>query len=218
MNAAFILRSSVLRHAQEMGEWIRRLIAEGGAAGVALLMLLENVVPPIPSELVMPLAGFLASQGTMSIFAVIAAGSLGSLAGTCGWYWLGRHWGHEKVARFVERHGHWLTISPAELERSRRWLSSKGRWSLLVARLVPGVRTLISLPAGAAEVPLGTFLAFSAVGTVLWTALLAFAGMKLGERHAELGQYLGHISTAVIVGLVTIYVVRLVSRRRSRRG
>jgi membrane protein DedA with SNARE-associated domain len=181
---------------------------------VALLMFLENVVPPIPSELVMPLAGFQASQGTTSLLAVIVGGSLGSLAGTCGWYWLGRRWGHERVAGFVERHGHWLTISPAELERSRRWLATKGRWSLLVARLVPGVRTLISLPAGAAEVPLGPFLAFSAVGTVLWTALLAYAGMKLGERHGELAHQLGQLSSAVIFGLVAIYVVRLLGRRR----
>jgi membrane protein DedA with SNARE-associated domain len=202
-------------HTGLMGDWIVRLIGEWGAAGVALLMLLENVVPPIPSELVMPLAGFHASRGRMSLAAAVAGGTLGSLAGTCAWYWLGRRWGYARVSRFVERHGHWLTISPAELERSRRWLSERGRWALLLGRLVPGLRTLISLPAGAAEVPFAPFVAYSAAGTLVWTAFLAVLGMQLGERHEQVGRYLGPVSWVVTVGLVALYVLRLLRRRRA---
>jgi membrane protein DedA with SNARE-associated domain len=200
-----------------VADWIVDLIRSWGVAGVALLMLLENILPPIPSELIMPLAGYHARAGRMNLVAVIAAGSIGSLVGTTGWYWLGRKWGPERVSRFVERHGHWLTISPAELARSRKWLNERGRWALFVGRLVPGLRTLISLPAGAAAVPLPTFLILSGAGTLLWTAILAGAGMMLGSRHDDVGQLLGPVSWVVTVAILGTYLWRLVPRLRTRR-
>lgn len=195
-----------------MHDWIVRTLREMGALGVGLLMLLENVVPPIPSELIMPLAGYRARQGDLSLLAAIVAGSIGSLAGGCAWYWFGRAWGPDRVERWVARHGYWLTITPKEYGRARDWLSTRGRWALLVTRLVPGVRTLVSLPAGAAQVPFVPFLLFSAMGTIGWTAALAAAGYALGEQHEKIGRWLGPISAVVLGGLAVVYVVRLVNQ------
>ena len=203
-----------------MHDWIVRTLREAGALGVGLLMLLENVIPPIPSELIMPLAGYEARQGRLNLLAAIVAGSLGSLLGGCAWYWLGRAWGPRRVERWVERHGYWLTITPREYERARRWLSTRGRWALLVTRLVPGVRTLVSLPAGAAQIPFLPFVLFSATGTIAWTAALAAAGYALGEQHERVGRWIGPVSAVVLGSLAVVYVVRLFQRmvdfRRSR--
>lgn len=201
-----------------MQDWIVRTLREMGALGVGLLMLLENVVPPIPSELIMPLAGYQARRGELSLFAAIVAGSIGSLLGACAWYWVGHAFGPVRVEHWVARHGYWLTITPREYARARDWLSSRGRWALLVTRLVPGVRTLVSLPAGAAQVAFVPFLLFSAAGTVAWTAALAAAGYALGEEHEKVGRWLGPIAATVLGALVAIYVVRLVNQLAGNRN
>jgi membrane protein DedA with SNARE-associated domain len=204
-----------------VNDWIVRTLRDLGSLGVGLLMLLENVVPPIPSELIMPLAGYHARRGDLSLAAAISAGSAGSLLGACAWYWLGRAWGAERVERWVRRYGYWLTVTPKEYARARDWLSTRGQWALLVTRLVPGVRTLVSLPAGAAQVPFVPFLLFSAAGTVAWTAALAAAGYALAEQHEKVGRWLGPVSAVLLGGLAVTYVVRLVNqavghRRRGR--
>ena len=209
-------------HQGTLHDWIVRTLREMGALGVGLLMLLENVVPPIPSELIMPLAGYQARQGHLGLVAAIVAGSAGSLLGGCAWYWLGRAWGPERVERWVRRHGYWLTITPREYARARDWISKRGLWALAATRLVPGVRTLISLPAGAAQVPFLPFVLLSGAGTVAWTTALAAAGYALGERHELVGRWLGPVSAVVLGGLAAVYVVRLVNQivghRRARRG
>ncbi len=138
-----------------MGDWITRIIESMGYWGVAFLMALENVFPPIPSELVMPLAGYVSSQGSLDVWIVTLAGSLGAVIGTLPWYGVARWLDKNKVYAWVDRHGHWLTVERGELERAEKWFSSRGRWIVAAGRLVPGLRTLISVPAGFAKVPLG---------------------------------------------------------------
>jgi membrane protein DedA with SNARE-associated domain len=158
----------------------RDVVSELGVVGIALLMFAENLFPPLPSEIIMPLAGYLSTRGRMNVSAATLAGSAGSLAGALFWYWVGRRLTHGQLQRWVERHGTWLTMTPDDLDHAVKWFSGHGRYSVLLGRLMPVVRTLISVPAGFARMPLGQFLALSAVGTVAWTGALTLAGRLLG--------------------------------------
>lgn len=202
-----------------MFDWITGIIDAIGAVGVGLLMFLENVFPPIPSELIMPLAGFNAAEGVQSLWLVILFGALGSIAGALLWYWIGAKIGMARLHRLAERHGRWLTITPAELERANRWFQRHGGTAVLIGRMIPTVRTFVSVPAGVAKMPLGRFLAYTSAGTLAWTALLAFAGYALQSQYARVSDWLNPVSTAVVLALVAGYLYRVATYgRRLRRG
>src|SRR4051794_21003899 len=162
-----------------MFDWITGIVRQGGYSGVFLLMLAENIVPPIPSELIMPLAGFTAARRELSITLVIVAGTAGSVAGALFWYHVGRRLGLDRLKRFASRHGRLLTLSPEDVDRAHGWFERHGAKAVFFGRLVPTVRTLISVPAGINGMPLPSFLTWSVLGTGLWTALLAGAGHLL---------------------------------------
>lgn len=197
-----------------MRDWIINAVQSTGAWGVGLLMFLENVFPPIPSEIIMPLAGYLASQQKMSLWLAIAGGTVGSLAGALLWYEVGRRLGDHGVREWLGRHGVWLTICPEDVDKACRFFQRHGRASVFFGRLVPVVRTLISVPAGFANMPLGTFLLYSTVGTFLWTALLAYGGKWLGSQFPQIGEVLGIVTWVVIGAAAVWYVVRVVQLRR----
>jgi membrane protein DedA with SNARE-associated domain len=202
-----------------MIDWAAQYVEEAGYFAIFLLMFIENVFPPIPSEMIMPLGGFAAARGTLSLPGVIAAGAAGSLLGALFWYGIGRWIGCERLRHFADRHGAWLTISPAEVDRAQAWFRHYGWLAVLVGRVVPGVRTLISVPAGIAEMPLSTFLAFSAAGTLVWTSLLAGAGYLREEAYAEVAHWVNPVATGVIGLLIVLYLVRVVQmHRRRQRG
>lgn len=201
-----------------MESWIIGAIRSMGVFGVGLLMFLENVFPPIPSEVVMPLAGYLASQGGMSFAGAIAAGTIGSLAGALVWYWVGRRVTEDRLCGWVERHGVWLAMDPQDVHRAREFFERHGRSGVLVGRLLPVVRTLISVPAGFARMPLLPFLLYSAAGTLAWTAALAWAGRALGSLFGEVDRYLGYLTWAVIALAAVAYVYRVVKLKRRARG
>jgi membrane protein YqaA with SNARE-associated domain len=138
-------------------DWIVTAIERTGYLGVFLLMLIDNVFPPIPSEVIMPLAGFAAARGQLSLIGVFLAGTAGSLSGALVWYGVGRWLGRERLRRFATRHGRWLTLSPAEVDRASAWFARRGGLSVLIGRVIPGVRSLISVPAGVAGMPLTPF-------------------------------------------------------------
>lgn len=194
-----------------MFDWITGFVGQSGYPGIALLMLLENVFPPIPSELIMPLAGYTATQGKLNIVLVVIAGSIGSLLGALLWYYVGRWLGCERVRRFAATHGRWLTITPGEVDHARDWFRRHCGKSVFIGRLVPAVRTLISIPAGIAEMPLVPFLVYSTAGTVLWTGLLATAGYLLGSQYQQVSNWVGPVSNLVVGGLVIWYVYRVVT-------
>ena len=197
-----------------MFDWITSLIDGMGAFGVALLMFLENVFPPIPSELIMPLAGFNAARGDMSLWLVIVSGSIGSLAGAYLWYWMARKIGFDRVCSLSHKHGRWLSISPDELDRANGWFDRHKGSAVLIGRLIPTVRTLISVPAGVRRMHRGKFLAYSAVGTFAWTTALTMAGYWLESGYDAVSAWLDPVSTAVVVGLVAIYVWRVATYNR----
>lgn len=188
-----------------------------GYPGVALLMFLENIFPPIPSELIMPLAGFTAGTGQLSFVGVVLAGALGSLLGQLPLYYLGRWVGEEKLVAWADRYGKWLTVSGAEVRRADDWFDRHGHKAVFLARLVPGLRSLISVPAGLSEMNLGTFLLYSAFGTTLWVVLLAALGGLLGQNYNLVDTYLGPVALVVLGGLIIFAVVWIV-RRHNKHG
>lgn len=198
-----------------MFDWISGLIRSGGYFGISFLMLAENVFPPIPSELIMPLAGFSAAEGDLSLLAVILAGSLGSLAGLSFWYWIGSKIGTEGLKRFSDRHGRWLTLTRKDIEKADAWFDKHGSWAVLVGRLVPTVRTLISVPAGVSGMSFVRFLLFSAIGTLAWTALLTLAGYWLQSSYDRVASVVGPISNVIVAIIIVIYIYRVITFRTS---
>jgi membrane protein DedA with SNARE-associated domain len=200
-----------------MDGWIQGTMQEMGYPGVVLFMFLENVFPPIPSEVVMPLAGYIASQGRLALWGVIAAGMVGSVLGAIPLFYLGRWMGTERLRRWSARHGHWLLLSPRDLDRAERWFDRHARTTVFLGRLVPGVRSLVSIPAGMSEMALGPFLLLTAAGTALWSALLATAGHFLGERYESVSRWIGPVTYVVLGGLLLWYLVYAWRRHREKR-
>jgi len=196
-----------------MVEFLTRFIGEHGYLAVALLMAAENLFPPMPSELIMPFAGFVAARGELDPAGVIAAGTLGSLLGALPWFHAGRVLGHERLALLAERHGRWLTVTPAGLEAAQLRFRRHGALALVAGRLLPGVRTLIAVPAGVAGLGLGRFLAWSLLGSALWCFLLTAAGYLLEQQYERLAGWLEPVSRAVFGVLVTLYLVRVARGR-----
>lgn len=193
-----------------MNEFILSLVAKGGYWGVALLMALENVFPPIPSELIMGLAGIEAGKGHMNLWAVLLAGTIGSVAGNYVWYWVGRKVGLERLDHFVDRWGRWLTLDQHEVEKFNRLFHRHGASTIFFARMVPTIRTLISLPAGIFRMSRTKFLVWTFAGAGLWNLLFAGVGFQLGARVEEIDAWTGPISTGVIIVILVVYVIRVI--------
>ena len=194
-----------------MASFIEGVVESTGVFGIALLMLLENVFPPIPSELIMPLAGYTAAQGDANIVLVIVAGTIGSLAGAFFWYWIGSAIGEERLKRFADRYGRWLTLSRSDIEKADDWFDRHGHKAVLIGRLVPTVRTLISIPAGLSEMSRSTFLIYSGIGTAAWTTLLAVLGYALGSQYEQVSAWIDPISIGVLLLIVAFYLYRVVT-------
>jgi membrane protein DedA with SNARE-associated domain len=197
-----------------MVDWITGFISSTGYLGIALLMFAENVFPPIPSELIMPFAGFVAARGELNPIGVLVAGVVGSLLGAVPWYLAGRWLGNERLKRMADRHGRWLTVSREDLERAEAWFHRYGLVSVVVGRLVPAVRTLISVPAGITRMDPIPFFACSAVGTLVWTGLLVGAGYLLESHYERVAEWIDPFSKLVLAAIVATYLYRLVRRRR----
>lgn len=192
-----------------MSDWIIGVIEQTGYLGIALLMLLENVFPPIPSELVLPFAGYVAAKGELNVVGVLAAAVAGSLLGALPWYYLGRRLGHGGLQRFAQRHGRLLTMEPEDIDRAQEWFRRHGPSSVAFGRLVPAVRSVISMPAGVAQLPLLKFLLWSLVGTVAWSALLLGVGFVLESRYEEAKQAVEWVTRGVVAFLVGGYLWRV---------
>ncbi len=197
-----------------MFDWITQLIEGGGYLAIAALMFAENVFPPIPSELIMPFAGFAAARGDLNLVLAVLAGSAGALAGAYLWYWIGARLGVERIANFARRHGRWLTLTPQDVRKADVWFDRYGAAAVFVGRLVPAVRTLISLPAGVSGMKLPKFLFYSALGTVLWTTLLTLLGYWLEGGYEQVGGYLNPVSNVIVVSMLGWYLYRVATFRR----
>ena len=192
-----------------MTQFILDWIAWGGYLGIFLLMALENIVPPVPSEVIMGLGGMAVARGDMQLGALIAAGTLGSVVGNYFWYWVGDSIGYQRLQPFVERHGRWLTMTWGSVERIHRFFVRHGQWVVFVFRFLPIGRTIISLPAGMTHMPKWKFLLWTAAGSAIWNSVLAGAGLFFGSRFRELDRYVGPLAVALGVAMVGWYLWRV---------
>jgi membrane protein DedA with SNARE-associated domain len=200
-----------------LSDWIVELIQNTGYLGVAFLMFLETVFPPIPSEVIMALAGLSASKGEMTLWGAILSGTAGAMLGNYFWYLVARVIGIDRFRPLIERHGRWLTMDWAEIERGERLFARYGAAYVFFGRMLPTIRSLISIPAGLLKLRLSTFVIWSTLGTAGWTTILAVAGYQLGQNFGEVETYVGPVSTAIIVLIVLGYVWRLITWRPARR-
>ena len=165
------------------------MVTGAGLWGVAFLMFVENVFPPIPSEVIMPLAGFSAARGDMSLIGVVLAGSAGALAGAVLWSWIGRSVGLDRVNRFVDRHGRWLTLTTDDVASAVSWFERHGGIAVFIGRLIPTIRTLISVPAGVSRMALLSFVTWSTLGTLIWTLFLTLTGYVLESQYERVADW-----------------------------
>ena len=200
-----------------MGDWTIRLIDETGYVGIFLLMFLETIFPPIPSEVIMPIAGVRAAQGPLSLWGVIASGTAGAMLGNLFWYALARVIGMRRFQPFIEKYGRWLTMDWDDVEKAERLFGRFGGTIVSLGRMLPTIRSVISIPAGLLNMRLKSFLIWSTLGTAAWTAALATAGWGLGKAFRDVEKVLGPLSTAIIVLIVVAYVWRQLTWRRRHR-
>ena len=197
-----------------IAQYATQFIDATGYASVFVLMILESMIFPIPSEAVMPFAGFLVVTGRFTLWGVIVASTLGSITGSLLSYWIGARGGEP----FIRRFGKYFLLDQHELEITQRFFQRRGQIAILVSRFIPVVRHLISLPAGAGHMPLLPFCVYTVIGAGLWNAFLAVAGMKLKENWEELMHYSHQIDLvllAILVGLVGWYIWRHRAKLRS---
>jgi len=199
---------------EDMTSWAE----QGGYPAIALLMFLENVFPPIPSEVIMPIAGYAASRGELSLPLAVLAGAAGSLAGAWLWYGIGHWLGTERLQAWAARHGRWLTLSPRDVERADAWFDRHGGKAVLFGRMIPAVRTLISVPAGISGMPTVPFLLYSSIGTLVWTGALAGFGYALGDQHEAVGAWFEPVSKGVVGLLLLGYLWRVATFKPGREG
>lgn len=198
--------------------WAERVMNTLGEWGVGLLVLLETVFPPLPSEVVLPLAGFLASQGHLNLPLVVATSTAGAYLGALGLYGLGAALGQQRSIRILAK---LPLVDREDFERADGWFGRHGKASIFFGRLIPGVRSLISLPAGAQRMSLITFSIFTLAGSALWNGTLVGLGAALGTQYALVDRYSSYINYAlyaVLAGLLVWLIVRRVRRARERPG
>jgi membrane protein DedA with SNARE-associated domain len=199
-----------------VGDWVRELIEQSGYLGIAFLMFAETVFPPIPSEVIMSLSGLQAARGTMTLWGVILSGTTGAMLGNIVWYVLARALGIERFHPFIDRFSRILTIDWKELKRADHFFDRWERWFVCLGRMVPTIRSLVSIPAGLFGMRWAPFLIWSTIGTAGWTALLATAGYLLQQRYTKVDEYLGPVSTGVVVALLLWYLFRVATWKPSR--
>lgn len=180
-----------------LGQWIADNLAAFGYPGLAALLLIENLLPPIPSELILPLAGFLVGRGEMSFLPAVLVATAGSLLGAYILYALGL-WGGRPL---VLRYGRWLRVKEGDLDHAEGWFEKYGDWVVFFARMVPGARSVVSIPAGMLQMPLGRFTLLTTSGSAAWNVLLIGAGWFLGENWRQITNAVGSISDVIVIAL-----------------
>ena len=194
-----------------MADWISSVMDSLGPFGVGILIALETIIPPIPSELVLPLAGFRAREGAMNVILVWIAATAGGLAGALVLYWLGWWLGYERLHRLAGRP--WFFVaSQKDVDRGCKLFEKNGSWIVAAARCVPVLRSVVSLPAGMTRMPLVKFTVLTSIGTGVWNAAFIAAGWFLAEKWQEVDRYMGPVSF-VVIGLIVVGLAVLAWRR-----
>lgn len=199
-----------------MEQWITETMKTLGYFGIGLLMFLENLFPPIPSELIMPLAGFTIFQKQMEFLPAILAGVLGTVLGALPWYYAGQLLGEERLQQLADKYGKWISVSGKDIQKANNWFNRHGTKAVFFGRLVPGVRTLISIPAGINGMAVIPFLLYSTIGTIIWVSFLTIAGYYLASLNKDyhlVDEYLGPVSKIVLAILVIGFILWIVRKK-----
>lgn len=200
--------------------WLTGIISALGYPGVALAMFIESFFAPIPSELIMPFAGFLAAQGEMNVVIIGLVGGIASYLGSLPFYFLGRVGKEERIKQFINKYGKWLFISESDVEKGYSFFKKHGNWTVFFGRLIPIIRTVISFPAGMAQMNYIKFSAYTLAGSLIWSYLLTIAGYLLGENWEVVGAFIDKYQLVVIVigVLIVLFLLyKLVKRRNKQR-
>ncbi|MBR0649143.1 DedA family protein [Roseomonas terrae] len=201
-----------------MFQWVTEMVAAGGLWGVFALMVLENLFPPIPSELIMAASGFAAARGQMSLPWLIVFAVAGTVVGNIVWYELGRWLGVERFRPLVARYGKWFAVEEEDLDRATGLLRRWGPFAICIGRMFPGVRTLISVPAGMVGIRRGVFYLWTALGSAVWLTFLALAGYFLEEHYDKVEGWVEPLAWVVVGVAVGGYAAHLIfAFRRARR-
>ncbi|MBI4086754.1 DedA family protein [Candidatus Kaiserbacteria bacterium] len=196
-----------------MFDWILSVIEDGGYFGIFFLMVIENIFPPLPSEVILPLAGFAAARGDLNVIIVVVVAAAGAVTGCLPWYVLGRVFSIARLKHLSARYGRLVTLSPDDIDTAKEWFICHGQSVVLFGRLLPTIRTLISIPAGMARMPLGSFLSYSYIGSMIWTIALVLVGYALESQYEKVSQYVNLASDGIVFFIVGIYLYRVVTFR-----
>ena len=196
-----------------MADWL-----DWGYLGVFLLMVLENVIPPVPSEVIMSLGGIAVAQGRMDFTLLVIVGTLGTVLGNLFWWEIGRRLGYRRLKPFVDRWGRWLTIEWEDIETLRRYFDRWGGPTVFLFRFMPLGRTLISIPAGLMHMRFWVFVGYTAAGSTVWNIFLVGVGMGLGATIDDIDHWVAPVVTAIVVVMIAGYIWRVIIwKPRSRR-
>ncbi|HUH76298.1 MAG TPA: DedA family protein [Devosia sp.] len=201
-----------------MTAWVIQTISDWGYVGIFMVMLAESLFPPIPSELIIPFAGFAAARGELDLFGVLATATIGAVVGMLPWYFAGRLFGLERVRWLADRFGRVMTLSADEIDVAVGYFTRFGPIIVLVGRLMPIIRTLISIPAGLARMSLPVFLLASTTGALVWNSVLTLAGYVLHEHYELVEVVLDPLSYVVLALVVLIYLFRVITWKPTRRA
>lgn len=192
-----------------MEQWITDIMSDYGYIGIFLLIMLENVFPPIPSEVILTVGGFMTTTTDMTILGVILASTAGSVVGAVILYGIGLLVDVERLERIVEKYGSWLRVKKSDIHRADRWFDKYGIWTIFFGRLIPLVRSLISIPAGMSNMKLWLFLTFTTIGTLLWNTVLVFVGEAVGDNREAILKQLD-IYSNVVYAIIALFVIVVV--------
>lgn len=195
-----------------LAQWVANVIEALGYPGLTILVALENIFPPIPSEVILPLAGFLTGQGRFQFALVLLATTIGSILGALLLYGIGAAAGKARIERLVANYGKWALLTPDDLQRSEAWFERYGSIAVFVGRLVPIVRSLVSIPAGYQRMPIAQFVLLTGFGSLIWNGTLVALGWALGENWHIVERYIGWLQY-VVIALVAVLVLRFIWQR-----
>lgn len=203
-----------------MVQWITEFMEQYGYIGIMLMITLENVFPPIPSEVVLTFGGFMTTYSDLTVFGVILAATVGSLLGAIILFGIGRILNVERLELIVDRWGHLLRVKKEDIRRADAWFDKYGYWTVLFCRMIPLIRSLISIPAGMSGMNFWIFLAFTTIGTLIWNVILVTLGSAVGESWEEIVAFMDVYANFAyaLIALAVVLVVALFIRRYIKRG
>lgn len=199
-----------------MENWITSFIEQFGYFGVFLLITLENLFPPIPSEVILTFSGFITTKTDLSVIGVVVVSTIGSVVGAVILYGIGRMLGINKIEEIVQKWGHILRLTKKDIQKSIDWFSTYGPWAVFFCRFIPLVRSLISLPAGMTRMNFGVFLLLTTLGTLIWNVVLVYIGYTVGESWENIVRYMNVYSNIIYLILVILLLWAVIAYIRKR--